>query len=72
MIDKVVAIWRFAVAILLYPLALAALIWIGWTGKPVWWAVLVLIGLLLIDRTWLFLAQRMIDLATGTKKRPRR
>lgn len=33
--EKLIAIWRFAVTMLLYPLTLVALIWIGWPARPV-------------------------------------
>lgn len=60
--EKLLAIWRLAVAMLLYPLALAALIWIWWTGKPVVWGGAVIVGVLIVDRTWLFLLRRLISL----------
>jgi hypothetical protein len=33
--EKLIAISRFAVTMLLYPLTLVALIWIGWPARPV-------------------------------------
>lgn len=68
--EKIIALWRLAVAMLLYPLALAGLIWIGWTGKPVWWAVILLFVVLLVDRSWWLFIRGGFDLAK--KKRPRR
>lgn len=62
MTEKLLAIWRLAVALLLYPLALAAMIWVWWTGRPVVWAVLIMIAVLSIDRTWLFLIRRLFSL----------
>lgn len=59
--EKIWAVWRLAVAVLLYPLAVAALIWIWWTGKPVIWGVGVMIAVLLVDRTWLFLLRRLFS-----------
>ncbi|MEM9600569.1 MAG: hypothetical protein AAF926_06075 [Pseudomonadota bacterium] len=68
--EKLLALWRLAVAVLLYPLALAGLIWVGWTGRPVWWAVILVIGVLLLDRSWWLFFRGARDLAK--KKRPRR
>lgn len=62
MSEKLWAICRLCVALLLYPLALAALIWIWWTGKPALWGVGVLVAILLIDRTWLFLLRRIVSI----------
>lgn len=70
MTEKLLAIWRFAVALLLYPLALAALIWIAWTGRPVWWAIIVLMTVLAVDRSWWLIMRGGFNLVT--KKRPRR
>jgi len=61
MSEKLLAIWRFTVAVLAYPLAFAALIWIGWTGRSILWAMLVLIILLAVDRTWLFILRRLFQ-----------
>lgn len=66
---KLVAIWRVAVAMLLYPLALAALIWIAWTGRSMWLGIAVIGVVLITDRSWLVLARSIWGL---TKKRPRR
>ncbi|MGJ8559921.1 MAG: hypothetical protein ACSHX3_06760 [Litorimonas sp.] len=60
--EKLLAIWRLTVAVLLYPLALAALIWIWWTGKPAIWGVAVMVVVLMSDRTWLFLLRRLFSL----------
>lgn len=59
--EKLLALWRLAVAVLLYPLALAALIWIGWTGRSVLWGVGVIVAVLWVDRTWLFLLRRLFS-----------
>lgn len=61
MSEKLLALWRLAVAVLLYPLALAALIWIGWTGRSVLWGVGVGVAVLWVDRTWLFLLRRLFS-----------
>lgn len=61
MSEKLLALWRLAVAVLLYPLALAALIWIGWTGRSVLWGVGVIVAVLWVDRTWLFLLRRLFS-----------
>lgn len=55
------AIWRLTVAVLLYPLAFAALIWIAWTGKSVWMGVGVIAVVLFADQTWLFLIRRIFS-----------
>lgn len=59
--EKLVAIWRLSVAVLLYPLALAALIWIGWTGRSVLWGIGVIACVLWLDRTWLFILRRLLS-----------
>ncbi|GHA81921.1 hypothetical protein GCM10009069_01250 [Algimonas arctica] len=59
--EKLRAIWRLSVAVLLYPLALAALIWIWWTGKPAVWGVAVMVVVLMVDRTWLFLLRQLFS-----------
>ncbi|MGB6231587.1 MAG: hypothetical protein WBF53_15840 [Litorimonas sp.] len=46
------ALWRMAIAFLLYPLAFAAMIWIWWTGRSVWLGLLVLVAVLILDRSW--------------------
>lgn len=49
---RLIAVLNLAVAVLLYPTALALLIWIGWTGRPVFWGLGVIVIVLAIDRTW--------------------
>jgi hypothetical protein len=56
---KLLAVWRFAVALLLYPLAFGALIWIWWTGRPVALGLLVLGVVLVADRTWWLVAKSL-------------
>ncbi|MEM7730866.1 MAG: hypothetical protein AAF311_16670 [Pseudomonadota bacterium] len=55
--EKLLAVWRFAVALLLYPTAFIALIWIWWTGRSVFWGLAVLILVLVIDRVWIDIAR---------------
>ncbi|MGB3454895.1 MAG: hypothetical protein WBG08_14180 [Litorimonas sp.] len=57
--EKLLAIWTFAVALLLYPLAFAALLYIWWTGRSVLWGVLVLALVLYADRTWWVLGRAL-------------
>jgi hypothetical protein len=59
--EKLGAIWRLCIAVLLYPLALAALIWIGWTGRSVLWGIGVIAGVLWLDQTWLFIVWRLVS-----------
>ncbi|WP_298911735.1 hypothetical protein [uncultured Algimonas sp.] len=55
--QKVRAVWGFAVALLLYLAAFAALIWIWWTGRSVWWGLAIVALVILSDRTWLVLVR---------------
>lgn len=59
--EKIKAVWRLSIAVLLYPLALAALIWIGWTGRSVLWGIGVVACVLWLDRSWLFILQRLFS-----------
>jgi hypothetical protein len=59
--EKLLAIWRLCTAVLLYPLAFAALIWIGWTGRSVLWGIGVVAGVLWLDRSWLFILRRLFS-----------
>lgn len=58
---QVKAVFRLAIALLLYPLALAVLIWIAWTGRPTIWAVGVLLLVLMLDRTWFIILRRFLS-----------
>jgi hypothetical protein len=70
--EKLIAISRFAVTMLLYPLTLVALIWIGWTRPPG------LVGPGCPDhypayRPHLAVPGQVVDrIGNGHKKRPRR
>lgn len=49
---RLIAVLDLAAAVLLYPTALALLIWIGWTGRSALWGIGVIIVVLAVDRTW--------------------
>lgn len=51
--DRLLAVLNLAVALFLYPLAFAALVWIGWTGRSVLWALLIVGIILWLDRGWM-------------------
>lgn len=58
--EKLLAIWRLATALLLYPAALIALIYISSSGRSWLWGTLVIALILFLDRTWLALLSRII------------
>ncbi|MEL6687224.1 MAG: hypothetical protein AAFP97_06365 [Pseudomonadota bacterium] len=57
--EKLVAIWNFAVALLLYPVAFILLVWIWWTDGSWLWGLLIIGLVLLLDQTWFFLIKRL-------------
>lgn len=57
--EKLIAIWHFAIGLLLYPAAFILLVWLWWTGGHWGWGLLVLVSILLLDQTWLSLISRL-------------
>ena len=49
---RLFAVWQLAVALLLYPLAFAAIFWVWWTGRPVWIGIIIIAIVLCLDRGW--------------------
>lgn len=53
--EKLIALWNFALGLLLYPVAFILLVWLWWTGGHWGWGLLVIGVLLALDPTWLTL-----------------
>lgn len=57
--EKLVAIWHFAIGLLLYPAAFVLLVWLWWTDGHWGWGLLVLGSVIILDQTWLSLISRL-------------
>lgn len=69
MTSRLLAILNFALALFLYPVALALLIWIGWSGRSVFWAFGVVAVVLYLDRTWWQIGRYWWQRLRQTRKR---
>lgn len=58
--ERLLAVWRLTVALLLYPLAFAGLIWVWWTGRPVWVGLVIIAVVLWLDRGWLVILRSIL------------
>ena len=47
--EKLVAIWHFAIGLLLYPAAFVLLVWLWWTDGHWGWGLLVLGSVIILD-----------------------